>query len=114
MAVALLAERHDAVCEHRCVEALKSLGPTPSRVESVRLELGAGALSIRDVPPDALGEHGFVVEVGCEHEGSSLRAELLPGADKPEAYMATAREAARLHRASSGCGCIPDPDLEEE
>ena len=79
----------------------------------MRLEVGAGTLAIRDVPPDALGAHGFVVEVRCSHEGSSLRAELLPGEDKLEAYMAAARDCARRQRAESGCGCIPDPDDEE-
>jgi hypothetical protein len=113
MAVALLAERHDTVCQHRCVDALKSRRPTLSTVESVRLELGAGSLSIRDVPPDALGEQVFLVVVRCPHEARELRAELLPGEDKLEAYMSAARNCARQHRAESGCGCIPDPDDED-
>ena len=114
MAVAMLAERHDTVCQHRCVDALKLRRPTPSRVESVRLEVGAGTLAICDVPPDALGAHGFVVEVRCPHQARELRAELLPGEDKLEAYMAAARDCARRQRAESGCGCIPDPDETEE
>lgn len=111
LAVALLADRHDAVCAHRCVDSLKRPDhPAPVTIPEAHLQLGAATAAITDVP--VVGPGGFHVEIICPHrtvEGYGLAP---PGTDRLDAYMEVLRECGRRHRRETRCECVPDPDEE--
>ena len=110
VAIALLAERHDQVCAHRCVDALKIADHDYSTiVPEVNLEIGNASVGIqaRKGPGSMTRLH---VVLTCPHKTSEMIGDVMPGAAQLDAQMELLMDAGRKHRALTDCGCVPDPD----